>query len=108
MTHLLIEIKVVMLAMVAVLLLTFSLTTNAQEHHAAMGAGHGTAQSGQQSYREFIEKPSGYDTPKGGLLTQPWVWTLTAAGLVLLTGFIYKSNSDRDEKSETGVNNQTV
>ena len=95
--------------MVTVLLLTVSLTVNAQEHHPAQGAERGSSHSEQsQDYRRFIEKPSGYDTPRGGLITQPWVWTLTAAGLVLVIGFIYKTNSDRDEKSESGVNNQTV
>jgi hypothetical protein len=80
--------------MIAVLLLAFSFAGNAQENQTPQGTG-GTSHSEQsQDYRRNIEKPSGYDVPRGGLATQPWVWALAAAGLVLLIGLIYKSKTD--------------
>ncbi|HEY0053742.1 MAG TPA: hypothetical protein VGB63_00165 [Pedobacter sp.] len=87
--------------MTVALFLSFFLSGKAQQNqeHAPMGLG-GTSHSEQaQDYRRFIEEPSGYDVPRGGLHTQPWVYTLTAAGLVLLIGVIYKSKTDQDFNS---------
>ncbi len=86
--------------MTVALFLGFFLAGKAQDQkHAPMGLG-GTSHAEQaQDYRRFIEQPSGYDVPRGCLFTQPWVWTLTTAGLVLLIGVIYKSKTDQDFNS---------
>ena len=102
-------INLLRLSVAALLLMTFSLTGYAQHKQAGQGAEERSSHSEQsQDYRRNFEKPSGYDTPKGGLMTQPWVWTLTAAVLVLIIGYIYKSNTDKDFKSESGVRGKTL
>jgi hypothetical protein len=85
------------------MLFVCSILANAQEHHNPNQDQNSHAkQSGE--YLDNIEKSSGYSTPQGGeWYVQPWIWALVAAGLILTIAFIYKNNTDRDEKSEAGV-----
>lgn len=88
--------KTVRNALMATMLLAWCTMAMAQENQTPQGTG-GTSHSEQaQDYRRNIEKPSGYDVPRGGLITQPWVWTLAAAGLVLFIGLLYKNKTDRE------------
>jgi hypothetical protein len=76
------------------LLAAFCFTSKAQEKHTGMGTGGTTHSEQADAYRSTYEKPSGYDVPDGGLISQPWVWTLVTAGIVLAIGVIYKANTD--------------
>lgn len=82
--------------MVVFLLVVACLAAYAQNGHTPQGAGNPSHSNQSQDYRQNIEKRSGYDVPNGGPLTQPWVWTLAAAALVLFIGFIYKGKTDRE------------
>jgi hypothetical protein len=88
-----------------ILLFACSLIVQAQNSHVPQGTGGSSHTEQSQAYRRNFEESSGYDVPSGSLITQPWVWTLVAAGITLFIGLLYKNKTDReleDTRSSTG------
>ena len=89
-------LKYFSLVFLVFLLFACSIIVQAQNSQVPQGTG-GTSHTEQsQDYRRGFEERSGYDVPSGSLITQPWVWTLVAAGITLLIGLIYKNKTDRE------------
>ena len=86
-----------------IMLSVCSILANAQEHHNPNQEQNSHAQQSGEHVNN-IENSSGYSTPQGGeWYVQPWIWALVAAALILTIAYIYKNNSERDEKSEVGI-----